>query len=274
MDATWWSRALGPEVVIPTLITVIFGIAAIWYARCGPVIRARQRDFAISVQRRDVVEPPVLRLNEFDLQFRGKPFTHVGEYRLVFGNTGLEPIVKSDFDQPIALKIAGSGDVYDCTATICRPKNLKINVSFDKGHKSIVVAPVLLNPGDFVCVDFIATNRPNFNFTARIRGIISFGTLRGGVYDRGSTIDSLLFVLAGLLIATMAWWVPFTMRSDLISQFQPRADWYSLFFPIMGISIVYVGIWLYRSWAFLRQARYLGGGTEELFAFGVNENIK
>lgn len=94
MDANWLSRALAPEVVIPTLITLIFGIAAIWYARRRPVIKARQRDLAISVRRKEVFSPPIVRMDEFNLQFRGKPVTHAAEYCFVVANTGYEPIAQ------------------------------------------------------------------------------------------------------------------------------------------------------------------------------------
>ena len=274
MDADWLSRALAPEVVIPTLITVIFGVVAIWYARRGPVIKARQRDLAISVRRKEVFLPPIVRVDEFNLQFRGKPVTHVAEYRFVVANTGYEPIVKSDYDEPIALKFERSGGIFDYKATICSPKNLKVDLSFDNADNSIVLAPVLLNPGDFVCIDFVATNRPNLNCTGRIRGIISFETLRGGVYDSRSTTDPLVFVLSGLLIATMPLWGQIFVRSDIKSSFEPQLDWGMLVFVVFGMIIVYGGIWMYRRLDFLRQARYLGGGTEELFLFGENENIK
>lgn len=274
MDANWLSRALAPEVVIPALITLILGTVAIWYARRGPVIKARQRDFAISVRRKEVFSPPIVRVEEFNLQFRGKPVTNVAEYRFVVANTGYEPIIKSDFDEPIALKFEGGGEIFDYKATICSPKNLKVDLRFDKADNSIVLAPVLLNPGDFICIDFVATNRPNLNCNGRIRGIISFETLRGGVYDRGSTLDPLTFVLFGLLIAAMPLWGQIFVRSDIKSSFEPRLDSVSLVIVVIGVIIVYGGIWLYRRLSFLRQARYLGGGTEELFLFGDVENIK
>ena len=83
-----------------------------------------------------------------------------------------------------------------------------------------------------------------------------------------------MFVLSGLLIATMPLWGQIFVRSDIKSSFEPQLGWGMLVFVVFGMIIVYIGIWMYRRLGFLRQARYLGGGTEELFLFGENENIK
>lgn len=75
-------------------------------------------------------------------------------------------------------------------------------------------------------------------------------------------------------MATMPLWGQILVRSDIKSSFEPQLNWGTLVFVVIGLIIVYGGIWIYRRFGFLRQARYLGGGTEELFLFGENENIK
>ena len=104
METSWWNRAFASEVVIPSVLTLIVGFCAVWYARQDPVPRKRQRDFAVSLRQIKIFEQPVTRTNEF--AFRGKPVCEVAQYRLVFANTGYEAIVRKDFDQPLTLQTA------------------------------------------------------------------------------------------------------------------------------------------------------------------------
>lgn len=267
MDANWWSRAFGPEVVIPALL----GLLAIWYARRGPVPRERRRDFATSLRCMKIFEQPVSRTNEFHISFRGQPVSQVAEYRFVFANTGDEPISKEDFDDPILLGIGGDGEVFDCKVAVCRPSDLKIDVRFDTERRLIVVAPLLLNSGDFASVDFIATNRPQIWKGGRIKGVKTFGVLAGGAYDWSSMISPCMFLVTGLLIATMPWWIPLTVRSEYAHLFQTRADWMTYSYALLGIGIMYGGVKMFRSWASLRRARYLGPGTEGVFVLDVSK---
>ncbi len=264
MDASWWSRALGPEVVIPTLLALGLGMVTIWYARRGPVPRERQRDFATSMRGVEIFEQPVLRTDEFQFLFRGQPVSQVAEYRFIFANTGYEPIVKEDFDEPIQLKFDGDGAVFDCQAAICRPPNLKIDVSFDTERKLIVVAPLLLNPGDFASVDFILTNRPKIRSGGRIKGIKSFGALAGGTYDWNSMLIPCMFILFGLLVTTMPWWVFLMVRSEYEHLFR-KLHWMNYSQVVLGLGVMYGGLKMFRSWAYLYRARYLGRGTEGIF---------
>ena len=56
METSWWNRAFAPEVVIPSVLTLIVGFCAVWYARQGPVPRTRQRDFAVSLRQIKIFE--------------------------------------------------------------------------------------------------------------------------------------------------------------------------------------------------------------------------
>ena len=84
MDLNWWSRALGPEIIIPTLVALFFGVLATCYARRGPVPRKRQRDFSAALRRLEIFKQPALRTNEFYFTFRGQPVSQVAEYRFIF----------------------------------------------------------------------------------------------------------------------------------------------------------------------------------------------
>ena len=273
MDISWWNRALAPEVVAPSVLTLIFGLWAIWYARRGPVPRARQRDFAVSLRQIKIFEQPIIRTNEFQFSFRGKSVSQVAQYRLVFANTGYEPIVKKDFDQPLTLSLKGDGDVFDCIKAVCRPPDLNAEVHFDKEINSIVIAPLLLNPGDFGSVDFIATNRPETRIGVRIRGINAFFPLTGGVYDSYPTTFPLMFFIVGMGIATIPWWGQYTIRDEYRHLFQPRADWSSFIFLFFGLIVMLAAIKIFRSTATLRRARYLGRGTESVFFMNVQEPL-
>ena len=267
MNEDWWNRVLAPEMIVPALI----GVIALWYAHRGPLPRDRQRDFATSVQSIEIFDQPVLRTNEFHSLFRGYPVIQVAEYRFIFANTGHEAIVKEDFDEPIHLEIDGDGEVFDCKAAVCNPSNLKIDVHFDTKRRLIVVAPLLLNPGDFASIDFIATNQPQLRKGGRIKGVKAFGALKGGAYDRSFMTEPFLFVFAGLVIATMPWWTPLAVRSEYANSFQPKADGWTFGFFFFGLAVAFVGIKMFRSWAFFRRARYLGPGTEGVFVLEARE---
>lgn len=276
MNVNWWNNSLGPETlisVISLVATVFFGVLATWYARRGPVPRERQRDFSISLVRLEIFRQPDIFTSDFQFVFRGAPVSHVTVYRFIFSNTGKEPIVKEDFGEPIHLCVKGTGEIFDCKASFCSPSNLKINVQYDAALRRIVVAPLLLNQGDFASVDFIATNQSDIHPEGRIKGIKVFGALKGGTYDWNSFTMPLQFVFCGFLIGTMHWWVALTMRSDYIHLLRSQADWLTYGTIIAGVGVMCIGIYMFRSWVTLRRARYLGLGTEDVFSLKANENF-
>ena len=265
MDVSWWNRALAPEVVIPSVLALIVGLCAVWYARRGPVPGERQRDFAVSLRQIKIFVQPVTRTDEFEFTFRGKSVCEVAQYRLVFANTGYEAIVRKDFDQPLTLQLEGNGDVFDCAKAVCRPAELNVEVHFHKESNSLVIAPLLLNPGDFGSVDFITTNRPETRIGVRIRGINAFHPLTGGIYDSYPTTFPATLFIVGIVVASMPWWGRLLVKDEYRELFKPRADWSSFMFLIFGLIVMLVAVKMYRSTASLRRARYLGHGTEPVF---------
>jgi len=248
---------------------LILGLVATWYARRGPVPSDRQRDFAITIQRLVIFEQPIRRVEEFQFLFRNERVHQVAEYRVIFANTGHEPIVKEDFDEPLRLRVEGETcKVYDCRPAVCRPYDLTLNVTLEADGKHIAVAPLLLNPGDFASFDFIVTNRPtNIRRAAgRIRGISTLRTLAPGTFDWFAVWFPIVLITMGLVVMTTPWWLEL-FGGDQLRVVRPSgvSDWPRYSLLPLGLVLFVGGSRLLRSWNTLREARYLGKGTERVF---------
>lgn len=264
MNAAWWARVAAPEILVPMLVAIFLGGLGIWYARRGPVKSDRQRDLSTSMRLLRVYEHPLRLSKDFACQFRGVQVRQVACYRYFFANTGHEPIVRTDFDSPLQLAIGGTGHVFDCKAAVCRPAGLPVQVSYNIDSRRIVIEPLLLNPGDFGSIDFIATDSPEITESGRIRGIKGFASLMYGTLDRFTVTFPWTLVCAGILVAAMPWFVS-PKLPDGTSMPPDEAGWFHLATALLGLLVAGGGISLFQSWRSLRRARYLGPNTEPHF---------
>jgi hypothetical protein len=96
-----------------------------------------------------------------------------------FENTGLSPILPSDFDAPISIRLRGSSVFRTGILSSNRPGVIDFDrhpdvLGFDLKKKEVTIGPMLLNPRDSVTLVFIADAIPDkfdVEVVGRIAGI-------------------------------------------------------------------------------------------------------
>lgn len=89
---------------------------------------------------------------------------------LVLWNDGSKPILASDFELPIELRVGQGMQIVRSSISSVEPNNLKAEIDTDK--QSVKLRPLLLNPEDTLTIAIITSGgQPNFEALARIAGI-------------------------------------------------------------------------------------------------------
>ena len=89
---------------------------------------------------------------------------------LELSNSGSKPIIGSDFESPIELRVNAESKVVRANVTATNPKNLEAKI--ETSLASIKIMPLLLNPNDSITVAIITSGAiPEFASSARIAGI-------------------------------------------------------------------------------------------------------
>jgi len=73
------------------------------------------------------------------------------------GNTGDRAILSSDFHEPLTVQLLGSQRIVSATVTSSRPSDLKPQLSVDDDESRVVISPTLINPGDLIELQVIAS---------------------------------------------------------------------------------------------------------------------
>jgi hypothetical protein len=89
--------------------------------------------------------------------------------KLLVRNSGTQPILVTDFEEPLTMRFAGEARVHRATVGRTIPPNLKITATTTDMELS--VAPLLLNPRDSFEVDAIVENYSGVTPGGRIVGI-------------------------------------------------------------------------------------------------------
>ena len=85
-------------------------------------------------------------------------------------NDGSKPIVVTDFESPIELRLGTGASVARARVTATMPKDLETELVTDK--QSVKLKPLLLNPDDTVTIAVITSGKPpQFSPRARIAGV-------------------------------------------------------------------------------------------------------
>jgi hypothetical protein len=88
-------------------------------------------------------------------------------------NTGNQPVLESDYVNPITFISTQAGEIADASITDMTPSNIDLKINKIASDKA-VLAPVLLNPGDKATIRFalLANNSDDVLHGMRIDGRI------------------------------------------------------------------------------------------------------
>ena len=109
----------------------------------------------------------------------GQPVSNV--YLVEFGlkNSGNQPILRDDFDEPVRLTSATATTTL--SVQVIRTHPLTLAAEITQYNDTVQLAPLLLNPGDFIVVQALTSgSRPHYSITARIAGVPSFVKINTG----------------------------------------------------------------------------------------------
>jgi subtilisin-like proprotein convertase family protein len=114
---------------------------------------------------------------KLQILYGGNPVENVHLLLVKFINNGNIPIIASDFERHLTLRLKGESNVLSAVRVKASPDNL--TASLEIKDKVITVAPALMNGGDFFTVKvLIGQYGGSFDVDARIVGVKSIRVVR------------------------------------------------------------------------------------------------
>jgi hypothetical protein len=141
---------------------------------------------------------------EVRITYLGEPVRRVHLVTVMFANAGNAPIPASDFEAPITISLPESGKLLTAEVADAQPSGLapEVTRSTTDDDPRIVVAPVLLNPGDsFTVTALVADFGRTVRVGTRIVGIPEL--LEDTPEARQRRMDRRAGMLFGLLLVPM-----------------------------------------------------------------------
>jgi hypothetical protein len=249
------------------IIGIISLLATCWLGLLALSLQKRalpRKAFGLGGVSRIVFSSPVERAEEFEVRFRGDVITRLTENHAFFMNTGNVEITKEDFHRPVEMVIETTERIYDCEVIAKRPADLgaKVTATTIDGQARITLAPLLMNPGDFVAVRFMRAGRPrpDRSTAGRIRGVPTIDYLLPGEYSRMFTTYPLTLVATALMFFALSGLI----LSGTIPSPSPAAYYIGLIPLLIGLGLLGAALDHRVRWRAMRQASYMGKGTEFL----------
>jgi len=161
------------STILAILSVVLTGVAIYAgydiYNRTRPVKRLVVKIIAII----PVVDVNPEASGDITIFYKGQLVENVALVQIQLSNTGNQPILPSDFIEPISFQFQSDAEIADVSVTDSNPPNIGMVISKTSDYQA-EVTPVLLNPGDTVTIRFamVANERYAFNLGTEVRGRI------------------------------------------------------------------------------------------------------
>jgi hypothetical protein len=126
---------------------------------------------------------------------------------LYIKNYGKIPIVKEDFDLPMQFNFSENCNVLSAEVIKTLPE--KINVEVITNQNSIVIKPLLINPGDIIVFKILTSKLDDsLNVFSRIKGITSIAKRKESENRNAKFISLILIYIFVALIAVLYLFIP------------------------------------------------------------------
>lgn len=134
--------------------------------------------------------------------YEGKPVSNLRLLVLRIQNTGNQPILTQDFDEPIGFTFNEGINIIDGEIGSTKPDNLRINLT--KVDKELLLSPILFNPGDYVEVNLLIDGAmKDFRVSGRVIGVTQIktqGTLEvENLQGTAFSVGPIAYILTGIL---------------------------------------------------------------------------
>lgn len=153
---------------VAALITLaaIFVSVALWY------LTSRRTRKALSFEI--VTSTPLLVVGSeieqrTQILFDGAPVRNLSLLIIRISNSGMVPILSSDFESPLSIAFKPDTKIFDVQIIETTPAALSPQT--DITDTTITIAPLLLNPGDLFTVKLLVDTTRPVDFSGRIVGI-------------------------------------------------------------------------------------------------------
>ncbi len=247
-----------------TLLMLVLASAAVYFAWTGPRRKTLQKELSFGIIYRGVLVAAAKSvLDDVSMTYNGHKVTRVSVVIVSIMNTGQLPIAISDFEKPARLVFKDVEQIFSAMPLRCSPTHLAPTLTQTKTE--VFLAPVLLNPGDFLTLRVIVENtgRVRAALEARIAGIAAYPILRAGPHP-GYKLGSLIY-WSGMTLATLAFCIFMGW-----SKHYWLAAIYSLF-PILlslGVSATL------RDIIHIKRSRWMGNNTKDLGEEGLGSCVE
>jgi hypothetical protein len=143
------------------------------------------------------------------LTFNNNVISNAAIYQVTVKNTGNQPILESDYNQPLAFYFTPKDVILEIAVTASDPANIGMILNQTSTYQA-EADPVLLNPGDTVSINFIVTTPDDtslidhFHVNGRIVGVKEIKLVpspkpaRASLDLKNISIFSMMGVLAGI----------------------------------------------------------------------------
>lgn len=242
------------------LLGLFFAACAVYLAWTGPRRKAPVKELSFGVTSAATLLAAAKSVeNEASMTYKGRIVQRLSAVTLSIMNTGQLPIAVEDFDHAARVTLEPLRHIFSVTLLRCSPAHLKPNVS--QIDSDIFVAPLLLNPGDFLTLRVVldSADRVTGTLEARVAGVGTIPSLYAGRHP-GYDIWGVFFWGGLTLLSTAA-----SIASGLIISY-----WFAIIFiPFLALSLAAV-IASVRDIISLKRSRWMGNETEDL---GVVEGV-
>jgi len=138
----------------------------------------RELAFGVLVSRKLVAIADEV-TSRVSIQLDGHPVSNVYMFEFGIKNSGNQPILRDNFDEAFQIHFEPETSILSAQVTRVHPSTLAVSMS-RKAH-SIVIEPLLLNPGDHLVIQSLTSGkRPNCSAKARIASISSLAPINTG----------------------------------------------------------------------------------------------
>lgn len=189
-----WKYAIG-------LVVAISGIAVpVWLWQ----VDLNSKNVSITILSQTAIAPPASnQVSGIEVTYKGDQISYPYLSLIEIKNNGSKPIIASDIESPINIKIDGSSKLRVATVTERSPKDFDPKINFT--DSAVFLKPALMNPDDRVVLAIVTSDKlPSLTASARISGINDINIVHAGESKASKFLNwaylliAISFTVAGL----------------------------------------------------------------------------
>lgn len=140
-------------------IGIVVGIVAIWATYDVFHQTQKFKDLQIvTLADTSLVEINNDVYSDIKISYTGRKVTNLSLLQLKIESIGTEPILLADYTEPIVVSFPKQAEIIESVIVDSEPRNINAQVTLE--NNSVIIEPVLLNPGDRFVVKLIVANIP------------------------------------------------------------------------------------------------------------------